>query len=163
MTIILSFSKIFHKIKFELGSPGIAGGFVFSQIFLQQNTPERFIFPAGEIEGGVIFFAGLQDEFIARKSGYNSVCGTIGQLENYLFSTGTHKFCRAVSSFALMLNANAKKASIIATFFVQIILPFSYETQIASPVVERVPVSMVNNLTLLCVHYEAGERDRSFV
>lgn len=58
-----------------------------------------------------------------------------------------------------MFDANAKKAGIITTFFVQIILPFSYETQIASPVVKRVPVFMVNNLTLLRVHYEPGERN----
>jgi len=57
-----------------------------------------------------------------------------------------------------MFDANAKKAGIIITFFVQIVLPFRYETQIASSVVKRVPVSMVNNLTLLCVHYEPCER-----
>ncbi len=58
-----------------------------------------------------------------------------------------------------MLDANAKKAGAVITFFVQIILPFRYETQLASSIVKRVPVFMVNNLPLLCVHYEPGERN----
>ena len=60
-----------------------------------------------------------------------------------------------------MLDANAKKASAIIGFFVKVVLPFSYETQIASSVVKRVPVFMVNNLTFLCVHYEPGKRNRA--
>ena len=151
-----------HKSKFELGSFGRAGGFILPQILIQQNTPERLIPPAGEIKRGILFVAGLQDESVTRKSGDNSIGGTIRQLKPQFFSIGRHKFRRTIIPFTLMFNANAKKAGAVNTFFVQVILPFCYYTQLASSVVERVPVFMVNNLAFLCVGYEMREQDRSF-
>jgi hypothetical protein len=58
-----------------------------------------------------------------------------------------------------MFYTDAEKTGVVTAFFVEIVLSFGDETQIAAAIVEIVPVFMVNNLPLLGVHYEAGKRN----
>jgi len=58
-----------------------------------------------------------------------------------------------------MFYADAEKACVVTGTFVQVVLSFGDETQIAATIVTRVSILMVNNLPLLGVGYEAGKRN----
>jgi hypothetical protein len=101
----------------------------------------------------------LQNKFVTRESSDNSVILIVRQLKRNFFAACGLKFSAAKSPFVLMFYADAEKAGVVTGFFVEVVLPSGYETQIAAAIVARVAVFVVNNLAGFGVGYEAGKRN----
>lgn len=61
-----------------------------------------------------------------------------------------------------MLDTDAEEAGVIFRSFVQVVLPFGYDAQLTSSIVQRVPVFVVNNLAFGGIHYEMREQKGPF-
>jgi hypothetical protein len=101
----------------------------------------------------------LQNKFVTREGGDNSVILIVRQLKRNFFPACGLEFSAAKSSFVWMFYTDAEKAGVVAGFFVEVVLSSGDETQIAAAIVASVAVFVVNNLARFGVGYEAGKRN----